>query len=118
VLLRRYGFDITSATTEQVKKVLRTGAAKPPFFQEAPPMSITPEMLDQHEAYMTVVIDEMLDLRAQYESGDTSALYPNPVSDCSWKCEFLPICTAMTNGEHYEHIIEMAYRPKRTEDGY
>lgn len=117
VLLRKYGFEIQSATTEQVKKVLRTGAAKPPFFQEAPPMSITPEMLDIHEAYMTVVIDEMLDLRAQYDVGDTSRFYPNPVDDCSWKCDFLPICTLMTNNEHYEHVVELAYRP-RQEDGY
>lgn len=117
VLLRKYGFEVSEACTEQVKKVLRTGAAKPPFYEVAPPMHITTEMLDLHEAYMTVVIDEMLALHAQYDVGDTSRLYPNPVDDCSWKCDFLPICSLMTNNEHYEHVIQLAYRP-RQEDGY
>lgn len=117
VLLRKYGYTVSAVTTEQVKKVLRDGKAKPPFFEVAPPMHITTEMLDQHEAYLTVVIDEMLALRAQYDVGDISRLYPNPVDDCNWKCEFLPVCTAMTAGDNYEHIIELAYRP-RLEDGY
>lgn len=116
VLLRMHGYNVSAVTTEQWKKNLQTAAAKPPFYDTAPPLPVTDEMLDAHQAYMEVVIDEMLALRAQYDVGDTSQLYPNAVDDCSWKCDFLPVCKAMTSLDDYEHILTMAYRPRPEED--
>lgn len=116
VLLRRTGLVVERLATEQVRKVLRTATAKPPFF-DVVEMYCNEEMLDTHEAHMSVVIAEMIEMRARWEQGDESRLYPNPTGDCSWKCDFLPVCMQMDNGENFEHTLQIAFRPK-TGDHY
>lgn len=113
-LLRREGIHVSRLVTEQVRKVLGTGTAKPPFVERVE-MFCDDDVLDRHEIDMQAVLDEMLELKAEFVLGDTSRLYPNPTKDCGWKCPYLPLCTATDNGDNVEWLIDMQYRPK-TED--
>jgi RecB family exonuclease len=111
VLLRREGISVERLVTEQVRKVLGTGTAKPPFVDRVE-MFVDDDVLDRHESDMEAVLDEMLELRARYEVGDTSRLYPNPTGDCSWKCPYLPLCVGKDNGDNLDYMIRTTYRKK------
>lgn len=111
VLLRREGISVSRLATEQVRKVLGTGTAKPPFVDRIE-MFVDDDVLDRHESDMEAVLDEMLELRARYEVGDTRSLYPNPTGDCSWDCQFLPLCVGKDNGDNLDYMIRTTYRKK------
>lgn len=111
VLLRKNGINVSRLATEQVRKVLGTGTAKPPFVERVE-MYVDGDTLDRHERDMQAVLDEMLELRSRYGSGDETRLYPNPTGDCSWKCPVLPLCTAQDNGDNVDYLLQISYRKR------
>jgi hypothetical protein len=43
-------------------------------------------------------------------------LYPNPTSDCSWDCDFKPVCLAMNDGSDWQFILDQCFRKRPTDD--
>lgn len=104
--------------TEQVKEVLRDGKAKPPFVLRDE-MYVNEEMLANQEKHLTALLWDITACVRTFETTpESSAFYPHPTGDCSWDCDFLPVCTSMDDGSDYEYIIETIYRLRPKEDTY
>ncbi len=123
LMYAKHGVKVDRLMTEQCKKVLRTGTAKPPFYERIE-MYVNDDMLAAHERNLRAQLTDMTELVKLYSDGpltyavDTGEFYPNPTKDCSWDCEFLPICVQMDDGSDYEYTIETIYRRKPSEDTY
>lgn len=118
VMLRRLsGERIDRLMTEQIRKVLRSATSKPPFFDRIE-MYVNEEMLDNHEAHLDRLVGDITRVTREFERGDIYECYPHPTRDCSWDCDYLPICTQMDDGSDYEYTIERSYRIRPTEDTY
>jgi hypothetical protein len=48
--------------------------------------------------------DEYIDM------ADNPRIYPNMTFDCSWMCDFKPLCTATRKGDDVRFLIEAGYR--------
>jgi hypothetical protein len=114
--------------TEQCKKVLGTSTAKPPFVQRIE-MFVNDEMLNRHKLHLEKIIGDMTVLIAEYDAEQAlytgedenpslynPNFYPNPTSDCSWECEFIPVCCQMDDGSDFGYTLERSYRIRPTED--
>ncbi len=123
MLLVLEGITVERLFTEQVKKVLGTGTAKPPFVERIE-MFVNDEMIENQRRYIDARLRDMVPLVQQWdalpeeEAMKLPGFYPNPTGDCSWDCEFLPICAQMDDGSDYEYTIETIYRRKPSEDTY
>jgi len=38
-----------------------------------------------------------------------SVAYPHPMEDCSWSCDFFPVCPMFDDGSHVEAAIAALY---------
>jgi hypothetical protein len=93
-----------------IRRSKRTARAKPPFFMNA-------EVRHNDTALRTYLhqvqqqVKEILALEAELAAGaDAVALcYPNPTNDCSWKCEFLPVCSMFDDGSDAEGLTSVLY---------
>ncbi len=118
LLKLQHGIDVDVFRTNQLKKVKRSARAKPPFYGR-PEMFVNKTRLRHHWSHVMGQLDEMVALVQSYEEGGYSdrtaydrKFYPNPTKDCSWDCDFLPVCSLMDDGSHFEHALEIHYRKK------
>ena len=92
-----------------LRKVNRTAKASPPFYDRVV-NHVSEELLLKHEYHLTMIQAETDTLQAVVMYGvDDPRLFPNPNSDCSWRCEFLPICSMIDEGGDYHYYLETAY---------
>lgn len=98
---------IRRAGHTMLRKVKRTGTAKPPFYKRER-INFTQSQLYAAGSKIYGVIEDMvrvyqeLDRLVNYALGDGDPLslrvpgsaYPSPGRDCGWRCDFLPICTS------------------------
>lgn len=106
-----------------VKRVKRTGTAKPPFFAEHQ-VHITREELVRHAEVLNAQLHEMVPLARGLALGtialDDPRLYPNVTNDCSWKCPFLDVCPMMDDGGDWEWALNAFFDkadPSKLGDG-
>lgn len=117
-VLRRLedGTRLTGFVHNQAKRVLRTAAAKPPFYGRTG-VSFNDTQLRNHWRHMHAILTEMVRLRQMVEAGDPAVeamLYPNVTKDCTWKCRFLPVCPMLDDGSDAEGFLAAWY--ERQED--
>ena len=57
------------------------------------------------------VIRDINDVTARLDAGEShlTAAYPRPNKDCSWKCEFFPVCPLFDDGSRAEDMIQSLY---------
>lgn len=91
-----------------LRKVKRTGAAKPPFYDRVY-NHISEAHLLKHEAHLRGIASTLATVRAVARDEQDPLLYPNPNRDCTWRCDFVDICAMVDEGGDYEHILETAY---------
>lgn len=97
---------------DMLRKVKRTGRAKPPFYERAPIRHNDAEL----ESYWHRLRGEAADLiRAEkaLEDGEDHRVvaYPNPTRDCSWDCPFLKVCPMFDDTTtDVEFVISEEYR--------
>jgi hypothetical protein len=113
-----YDMDVDRFRTNQLRKVKRTARAHPPFYGRSE-MFLNKEALRHHHQHLLGQLDTMVEMMQYYERKGTSdrheydtMFYPNPVSTCSWDCDYLPICKAMDDGSNFEYIIRNSYQHK------
>jgi hypothetical protein len=94
-----------------LKKVKRTAKAAPPFYQE---MTVRHNIYGLRSFWMQLqgVLSDMLATRnALLAGGDHQVLaYPNPTTECRWKCQFFAICPMFDDGSDVDSVIADDYQ--------
>ena len=91
-----------------LRKVKRTAKAVPPFYKR---VSVTRNIveLENYRKRLTAVVEDIQRVEDQLERGDTSAVYPTPSRDCTWKCQFFKVCRMFDDGSRVEAALEAQY---------
>lgn len=116
------GLEIRRARHNMIRKVLRsTSRAKPPFVGRIE-VEFTEDQQNAHYAHLVGVLTDMV-LTMQSLDRDPGShhhvAYPSPGRDCTWRCDFLPICVAHDDGTDIEAMRDGLYvpYPERTPSG-
>jgi hypothetical protein len=96
-----------------LKKVKRTGRAAPPFYDRHI-NHVSEEHLIKHERHLKAVKAEM-ESRQKFPV-DHPLNWPNPNRDCSWRCDYVAICSMVDEGADYESVLESAYEIRGASD--
>ena len=96
-----------------MKRVLGTGAAKPPFFERFP-IPINERILVAHEAHMIARLTEMRKYRTL--KADAPVLWPNPTQTCSWDCDYRVVCPMVDDGSDWEDVLEQYFVAKSDDE--
>lgn len=93
-----------------LRKVKRSAQAKPPFFQRAE-VRFNHHQLESMWYRVMGVINDIDAVTAQLDAGASHYVvaYPRPNKDCSWKCEFYPVCNMFDDGSRAEDMIQSLY---------
>lgn len=86
------------AVWSMLKRSKRTARAAPPFYERYD-LVISPGQLEMYYEQLHGIITQLLALEASLDDGASanSVAYPSPTKDCSWECEFFPVCPAMND---------------------
>lgn len=94
------------ALYNMIRRVKRTAAANPPFFDRYEVRHNTHEL----ENYRRRLIAESRDIMRMVETLDAGAdpmdvAYPTPTKDCSWDCDFFSICSMFDDGSRVDDAV-------------
>jgi len=93
-----------------LKKVKRTAAAKPPFYEQ---IEVRHNNFTMRSFWQQIhgVIQDLLDVKAGLDAGGDSNFlaYPKPTKDCKWKCQFYTVCPLIDDGSAAEAAISEMY---------
>lgn len=102
-----------------LKKVKRTARANPPFFDR---VEVRHNIHELREYYLRVFgeITDILEVRRKLDEGmdHRQVAYLNPTNDCSWDCDFLPICPMFNDGSAAEEALANLYEKTDPHDHY
>lgn len=93
-----------------LKKVRRTAAAKPPFYDQ---IEIRHNVFTMRSFWERIhgVIADMMRVRKGLDVGEKHQFlaYPKPSRDCKWKCQFFAVCPLLDDGSAAEQAISEMY---------
>lgn len=93
-----------------LKKVKRTAAAKPPFFDQ---IEVRHNVFTMRAFWQRIhgTISDLMNVKKGLDAGgDPNFLaYPSPGKDCKWKCQFYTICPMIDDGSAAEAAIQQMY---------
>lgn len=93
-----------------LKKVRRTAAARPPFYDQ---FEVRHNVFTLRSFWDRIhgTVADMMRVRKALDEGETPAfhVYPRPSRDCKWKCPFFTVCTLVDDGSAAEQAIEAMY---------
>lgn len=102
-----------------LRKVKRTASANPPFYGQ---VEVRHNIETIKSMWMRVIkeIEEIFDARMQLDAGAEPryVVYPRPNGDCSWKCDFFPICPMFDDGANVKGMIEAYYTVGDVDERY
>lgn len=81
-----------------IKNSKQTARAKPPFYQRYE-LAINPDQLRQFYVQLHGQITDILRTEERLRNGEShiQVAYPTPTKDCTWKCQYFPICGSMND---------------------
>lgn len=89
-----------------LKKVRRTAAAKPPFYDQ---IEVRHNVFALRSFWNRIhgTIADLMRVRKSLDEGEahTFVAYPRPTRDCKWKCQFYAICPLFDDGSAAEEAI-------------
>ena len=102
-----------------LRKVKRTGNAKPPFYKRKDVRHSIIEL----QNFFTRITGEITRILQTTEMLDTGvdhrlACPPSPTRDCLWDCRFFTLCDFMDDGSDSEGYIEASYQVTNPIDRY
>jgi len=119
VLLRLQEVPIKAnrARHNQIRKVKRTAAAKPPFYNRVE-HPFNDVQVQNYWAGLVETLREMVrTIQAIEADPEAHHAYAPPTAtrDCTWRCSFLELCPMMSDGSHWRSALTDLYtpRPKR-----
>jgi hypothetical protein len=93
-----------------LKKVRRTAAAKPPFYDQ---VEIRHNVFTLRSFWNRIhgTITDLMRVRTALDNGEDHAFnaYPKPSRDCKWKCQFFTICPMFDDGSAAEQALSEMY---------
>lgn len=93
-----------------LRKVKRTMTAKPPFYGQAEVHHNMTELKSMWKRVHKILEEIVLTRQALSSGGDHQYITPpRPSRDCTWKCDFLPVCPMMDDGSNWEGLIDEYY---------
>jgi hypothetical protein len=94
----------------QLRKVKRTAAAKPPFYgREIVPHNI--HELRNHWRHVVAYARQVQEAHARLDAGEShqTVCPPSPRRDCTWDCEFFKVCVMADDGSDFEGALDSMY---------
>ena len=93
-----------------IKRVKRTGNAKPPFFSRVPVQHSIQEM-SAYILHLYGVARDILTVtkKLDYQHNPQFLVYPSVRPECTWDCPFFSICHMFDDGSHVEEMITAKY---------
>lgn len=112
-ILRRVTFPDTRSDGmmfNMIRKVKRTAAAKPPFFDRQI-VRFNQHQIESAWQRVMATINDIREVTRRLDAGEShlTAVYPRPNNDCSWKCEFFPVCPMFDDGSRAEDMLQSLY---------
>ena len=93
-----------------LKKVRRTAAAKPPFYDQ---IEIRHNIFTLRSFWNRIhgTITDLIRVRHALDAGESHAFnaYPRATRDCKWKCQFFAICPMFDDGSAAEQALSEMY---------
>lgn len=99
------------ALYNMLRRVKRTAAAKPPFYDRAEARHNLYE-LDAFKRRLTSTVTDILEVEELLNDGvhHLDVVYPRPSPDCTWKCDFFAVCPMFDDGSRAEAMLNEYYR--------
>lgn len=103
----------TGALYNMLRRVKRTGQAKPPFYTRL----YVPH--NEHEirsfqlrlaGTITDIIDVEDELSRATPGTEAMIVYPTPSMDCDWQCPFVAVCGMFDDGSRVEAMLEAYFK--------
>jgi len=93
-----------------LKKVKRTGNAKPPFYKQFE-VRHNEFTLRNFWEHINGVVGDLMGVKTALDQGSSHhfVAYPRPSRDCNWKCNFYAICGMADDGSAMEDAIANQY---------
>jgi CRISPR/Cas system-associated exonuclease Cas4 (RecB family) len=93
-----------------LKKVKRTAAAKPPFYEQ---IEVRHNVFTMRSFWQRIhgTISDLMNVKKSLDAGadPNFVAYPSPSKDCKWKCQFYTICPLIDDGSAAEAAISEMY---------
>lgn len=107
------------ALYNMLRKVKRTPRATPPFYGRHLITHTDAELESMHAQLWGQVVD-LARATAHLNAGANprTVAYKRPSRDCSWKCEFLPVCHMFDDGSDAEGFLDSFYKTADPLDRY
>lgn len=101
------------AILNMIRAVKRTAAAKPPFYKRLE-VRHNDLALRAHFRRLVGQARDMIAARRALEAGadHLEVAYANPTKDCSWDCDFFPVCPFADEGGMLEAVLENMYEER------
>jgi hypothetical protein len=111
VVREALGIDVRRLRHTMLRRVKRTGTAKPPFYgREA--IEVNPDRLERHVQHLQGLANDLmfavLSLNVSEDEHHRVA-YPSPSRDCSWWCPAYSICVAHDDGSDINGLRDTLY---------
>ncbi len=103
-----FGKAPAGAILNMLRKVQRTAASKPPFYQRET-VHFNQHQLDNHRAHLLAILDDLDRTEGQVRSGNDAVVYPVIDGDCTWKCPFLSVCAFADDGSDIQGALNDLY---------
>jgi transcriptional regulator with XRE-family HTH domain len=99
------------ALYNMLRRVKRTPAAKPPFYDRIE-VRHNPHELAGFRRRVVGTIMDMNVVRDELDHGTDhrSVAYPRPSRDCTWSCDFFQVCSMFDDGSRVEDMLLQHYR--------
>ena len=110
-LLRQKGQRVDGAIYNMLRKVKRGPTSKPPFYERMV-IQHSPQEIDSFYTRLCGEVEDILrTTEALNNGGDHQRYaYPHPTRDCSWDCEFYPVCPLMDRPQDSpEDVMQYLY---------
>lgn len=98
------------ALYNMLRKVKRSGQAKPPFYDRKP-INHNKDTLRSFYLRVRGTIAQIVAAEARLASGmdHREAVPARPNKDCSWKCDFFAVCSLLDDGSRGEDMLNGVY---------
>lgn len=107
------GLPVRRFRHDMLRKVKRTAKAVPPFYGRHE-VAFNEVQLDNAWTHTVNVLDRMVQALQMVEGDEETnhidqlhhrVMYPNPTKDCTWDCDFLPVCPMMDDGSDWKGML-------------
>jgi PD-(D/E)XK nuclease superfamily protein len=94
------------ALYNMLRKVKRTNAAKPPFYDRVE-VRHNPIELENFRRRVVAETLDILEVQSALDEGTShqDIAYPRPTRDCRWKCAFFAVCPMFDDGSRAEDML-------------